>query len=268
MRCLLVADLHYDLRKFDWVIAAARHMDVVVLAGDHLDAAATVARSSQAVVVQQCFRRIRERVPLLVCSGNHDLDHRDARGVMSTRWIARARHLDVPADGDSRLIGDTLFTSCPWSDSVLTQRAVAAQLERAAAERPACWVWIHHAPPAASPVSWDGRRCHGDPGLHALIEQHRPDFVLSGHVHQAPFTRQGSWAARIGTTWAFNAGHQIGPVPSHLVVDTERREAFWCSLAATELTPLIPTAAAPFPPVEDPPAWLLAIARPAAPSPG
>ena len=39
MRCLLVADLHYDLRKFDWVVAAAAHVDVVVIAGDHLDAA-------------------------------------------------------------------------------------------------------------------------------------------------------------------------------------------------------------------------------------
>jgi hypothetical protein len=46
MKCLLVADLHYDLRKFDWVVAAAAHVDVVVLAGDHLDAAAVVGRPS------------------------------------------------------------------------------------------------------------------------------------------------------------------------------------------------------------------------------
>ena len=63
MKCLLVADLHYDLRKFDWVVAAAAHVDVVVLAGDHLDAAAAVGRSSQAVIVQKYFRRIRERAP-------------------------------------------------------------------------------------------------------------------------------------------------------------------------------------------------------------
>ena len=62
--------------------------------------------------------------------------------------------------------------------------------------------------------------------------------MLSGHVHQSPFTRDGSWADRIGDTWVFNAGHQIGPLPSHIVVDTERPGAYWCSLAATEVTPL------------------------------
>ena len=133
MKCLLVADLHYDLRKFDWVVAAAAHVDVVVLAGDHLDAAAAVGRPSQAVIVQKYFRRIRERAPLLICSGNHDLDHRDSKGVMSTQWIARARHYDVPTDGDSRLIGDTLFTICPWADGQGPRAEIARLLERDAA---------------------------------------------------------------------------------------------------------------------------------------
>jgi Icc-related predicted phosphoesterase len=268
VRCLLVADLHYDLRKFDWVLAAAPHMDVVVLAGDHLDAAGTVARSTQAIVAQQYFRRIRERTTLLVCSGNHDLDHRDGRGLMSTKWITRARHFDIVTDGDSRVIGDTLFTSCPWSDSKLLQRQVADQLDRAAAARPSRWIWLHHAPPNQSPVSWDGRRFYGDDGLGPLILRHQPDLVLAGHVHQAPFTRAGSWADRIGDTWVFNAGHQIGPLPSHVVVDTARRTAFWNSLAGAEVAALEAPLARPFPPVADPPPWLLAIARPAAPPPG
>ena len=211
---------------------------MVVLAGDHLDAAAAVGRSSQAVIVQKYFRRIRERAPLLICSGNHDLDHRDSKGVMSTQWIARARHYDVPTDGDSRLIGDTLFTICPWSDGQGPRAGIARLLERDAALRPARWVWLHHAPPAASPTSWDGRKCFGDPVLRGWIERLQPDIVLSGHVHQSPFTRDGSWADRIGDTWVFNAGHQIGPLPSHIVVDTERPGAYWCSLAATEVTPL------------------------------
>jgi predicted phosphodiesterase len=43
-----VADLHYDLRKFDWVVDAAARVDVVVLAGDHLDLASVVDRPTQA----------------------------------------------------------------------------------------------------------------------------------------------------------------------------------------------------------------------------
>ena len=267
MRCLLVADLHYDLRKFDWVVAAAPYMDVVVIAGDHLDAAGVLGRPSQALVVQKYFRRIRERAPLLVCSGNHDLDHRDSRGVMSTKWILRTRHYDVPTDGDARLIGDTLFSSCPWSEGALAWAQTAAQLERDAASRPARWVWIHHAPPMASPVSWDGRRFYGQAELRALIERYQPDIVLSGHVHQAPFTQVGSWADRIGSTWVFNAGHQVGPLPTHIVVEWGSDDAYWWSLAGAETLSLPGAAARPFPPVDEPPPWHVAIARPAAPIP-
>jgi Icc-related predicted phosphoesterase len=268
MKCLLVADLHYDLRKFDWVVAAAAHVDVVVLAGDHLDAAAVVGRHAQAIVVQKYFRRIRERAPLLVCSGNHDLDHPDSRGVLTTRWIAGAHRHDVPADGDSRLIGDTLFTVCPWSDAPGARPAIASALERDAAIRPARWVWVHHAPPAGSPTCWDGRRSFGDAVLRAWIDRHQPDLVLSGHVHQSPFTRDGSWADRIGATWVFNAGHQIGPLPSHVVVDTDRPGAYWSSLARSEVTPLDGAPNRPFASVRGPPGWLLSIARSADPPPG
>ena len=34
MRCLMIADLQYDLRKFGWMLAAASHVGVVMLASD------------------------------------------------------------------------------------------------------------------------------------------------------------------------------------------------------------------------------------------
>src|SRR5437763_1293129 len=37
MRCLFVADLHYSLPQFDWLLKAAAGYDLVVLAGDALD---------------------------------------------------------------------------------------------------------------------------------------------------------------------------------------------------------------------------------------
>ena len=261
MRCLLVADLHYDLRKFDWVVAAATHVDVVVLAGDHLDAAGVVARPSQALIVEKYFRRIRERAPLLICSGNHDLDHRDGHGIMRTRWITRSRHHDVPTDGDSRLLGDTLFSICPWTEGAGARAAVLAMLERDGAVRPRSWVWVHHAPPAESPTSWDGRKSFGDPILRQWVERLQPDIVLSGHVHQSPFTRGGSWADRIGHSWVFNAGHQIGPQPSHIVVDSDRPGAYWLSLAGAEEVMLAGPATRPFAPLADPPDWLIAMVR-------
>ena len=178
-----------------------------------------------------------------------------------------ARHYDVPTDGDSRLIGDTLFTICPWSEG---QGPRTGSRPRSSATRRAAGTLglVHHAPPAGSPTSWDGRKCFGDPILRGWIERCQPDIVLSGHVHQSPFTRDGSWADRIGATWVFNAGHQIGPLPSHIVVDTDRPGAYWCSLAADRGQSLTARPRGPFAPVVDPPAWLLAMARPAAPTPG
>jgi Icc-related predicted phosphoesterase len=268
VKCLLAADLHYDLRKFDWVVAAASHVDLVVLAGDHLDATAAVDRRAQALVVEKYFRRIRAKAPLLICSGNHDLDSCDSRGELSTRWITKARHYDVPTDGDSRLIGDTLFTICPWCEGPQRRAAIARHLAADAAQRPARWVWIHHAPPLGSATSWDGRRCYGDKALRQWIETYQPDLVLSGHVHQSPFTAKGSWADRIGRTWIFNAGHQIGPEPSHIVVDTAAPDACWVSLAGAEATPLDGLPRRPFPPLAEPPPWLVAMAQPAEPLSG
>jgi predicted phosphodiesterase len=37
MRCLFVADLHYSLPQFDWLLRSAAGYDLVVLAGDALD---------------------------------------------------------------------------------------------------------------------------------------------------------------------------------------------------------------------------------------
>ena len=106
-----------------------------------------------------------------------------------------------------------------------------------------------------------GERSFGDAALRGWIEKHQPDVVLSGHVHQSPFARDGSWADQIGKTWVFNAGHQMGPLPSHVVVDTAAPDAYWISLAAKEFAPLNQSATRPFSPLVDPPRWLLAMAQ-------
>ena len=51
MRVLLVSDLHYDLRKLDWVLAESSGVDLLVLAGDMLDIASSVPLDAQIVVV-------------------------------------------------------------------------------------------------------------------------------------------------------------------------------------------------------------------------
>ena len=48
----------------------------------------------------------------------------------------------------------------------------------------------------------------GDPYLLEWINRFKPDLVLSGHVHNAPFYPEGSWTDRIGDTRVFNAGRE------------------------------------------------------------
>ncbi len=238
MKCLLVSDLHYALKQFDWVDRVAPAFDLVVIAGDHLDISSVVSLDAQVVVILAYLRRVRAKTTLLVSSGNHDLTARDAAGEKVARWMAKVRQLGVPADGDRIEVGDITFTICPWWDGPNAREAVDAQLARDAERRAARWVWVYHSPPDASPVSWGGQKHFGDADLLRWIERYQPDMVLTGHIHQSPFREGGSWVDRIGTTWVFNAGRQIGPVPTHVVLDTDEPRAMWFSLAGNEVVPL------------------------------
>jgi Calcineurin-like phosphoesterase len=176
-------------------------------------------------------------------SGNHDLTGPDGQGEQAALWLAEARAAGVPTDGDSLMLGDTLVTICPWWDGPAGRAAVDAQLAADAARRPARWVWVYHWPPLGSPTCWTGQRHYGDAELGEWIAQHRPDVVLSGHVHQPPFKVDGAWADRIGDTWVFNPGRQIGPVPARIELDLATGEASWCSLLGVERLQLAAAAA-------------------------
>jgi len=238
MKLLLVSDLHYALKQLDWVYGVADRFDVIVIAGDHLDLSAIAAIDAQIVVVSKYLARLRTRTRLLVCSGNHDLDRRNADGERQATWLVPGKLPGVASDGDFLEIDDTAITICPWWDGPLGCRAVGRQLARDAARRCGRWIWVYHAPPADSPVSWAGTRHYGDAELVRWIHEYQPDAVLTGHIHQSPFRSGGSWVDRIGTTWVFNAGRQIGPCPTHVVIDLAEHRAMWFSLAGNEVVPL------------------------------
>jgi Icc-related predicted phosphoesterase len=267
MRLLLVADLHYSLPQFDWVLEMASRFDVVVLAGDHLDLASLVDGRAQSVVVRKYFSRLRAKTRLITCSGNHDLDGKNEQGEKAPRWLATARQEGVLSDGDSFTFEDTLFTLCPWWDGPIVKAGIAAQLAQQAEQRAPRWIWLHHAPPAKSPTSWGGDRYFGDVELLEWIEQYQPDMVLSGHVHQSPFVKDGSWADRIGQTWVFNAGQQFGAPPTHIVIDTDENEAVWVSAAGIQSVRLDAPIERPLPRLQAPPAWFTDADRPRAQGP-
>lgn len=261
MKCLLVADLHYSLKQFDWVVDAARDVDLVVLAGDHLDISASVDGPVQIAVVMKYFRRLASRARIVVCSGNHDLDATNDGGEKYARWIQRVRPLGIATDDDSFAIDDTLFTVCPWWDGPHTREDVDRQLGLAAAKRRRRWIWVYHAPPQGSPTSRGGRHDYGDADLSAWIAAHSPDMVLAGHIHDAPFRDGGSWVDRVGSTWVFNAGRQMGPLPTCVVFDTEAGWAHWMSLERAETVRLDAPLTRPVTPLTEPPAWLMSLGQ-------
>jgi Icc-related predicted phosphoesterase len=243
MRILLVSDLHYALRQFDWVVQRAAQVDLVVLAGDCLNIASAVPLHAQSVVVLHYLQLLRSTTRVAVCSGNHDLTGPDAQGEQSALWLAEARAAGVPCDGDSLLIGDTRISICPWWDGPLGRAAVEAQLAADAQRRPARWLWVYHWPPLGSPTCWTGKRHYGDTELGGWIARFAPDMVLAGHVHEPPFRPDGAWADRIGRTWVFNAGHQIGPVPAHIEIDLASGSVHWRSMLGDETLQLDDAAA-------------------------
>ncbi len=234
MKILVVADFHYALPQFDWLVEAAPGYDLVIFAGDLLDTNSIVDPGTQILVVLKYLKRLRQITQIVVCSGNHDLDAIGADGEKHALWMNEVKRLAVPADGDTLWVGDTQLTICPWWDGPLTQQAIGRQLDAAARLRSGPWIWVYHAPPPNSPVSWGGQRHYGDAALLGWIVKHQPDLVISGHVHEAPFVRAGSWVDRAGDTWLFNAGKQTGPVPTTISIDTEAMEAAWFSLEGAE----------------------------------
>jgi Icc-related predicted phosphoesterase len=234
MKILSVADLHYTLKQWDWLRSAAADYDLVVLPGDLLDIVSPVALDVQILVVRKYLRRLPETTPVLVTSGNHDGDHVAATGERSAAWLRDTLGPGLVTDGESWERDGVLFTLCPWWDGDASRDAVAALLEQDAAKPKDTWIWLYHAPPAGSRLAWDGRREFGDAAVAEWIRTYQPDVVFAGHIHQAPFAKDGVWFDRIGRTVVFNAGKQIGPVPAFIELDLGHGTATWRSLAGTE----------------------------------
>ncbi len=234
MRILLVSDLHYALPQLDWVVRAGPEYDLVVIAGDTLSIRSAVPLEAQSVTVLHYFSSINSVTRLAVSSGNHDLTGPDANGEQAALWLTEARASGIPTDGDSVVMDGALVTLCPFWDGPAGRERVAKQLAADSARGSTQHLWVYHWPPTASPTSWTGRREYGDADLAGWIQEHRPDLVLAGHVHESPFKPAGAWADRIGRTWVFNPGNQIGRVPAHIVLDLDAHQATWVSMLGTE----------------------------------
>jgi hypothetical protein len=81
---------------------------------------------------------------------------------------------------------------------------------------------------------------------------------MSGHVHQSPFVEGGSWADRMGKTWVFNTGQQIGPTPANIALHLTHGEAIWTSLEGCQILSLGRGAGAALSRMREIPEWFKA----------
>jgi len=231
MRILFVADIHYALKQFDWLVARADAFEAIAIGGDLLDLSAPLEFDVQIAVVELYLSRLRARTRVLVCSGNHDGDRRNEADESVAAWLQDVRADRLHVDFDHVELDGTLITICPWWDGPVSRAALETLLVADAARPRQRWVWLHHAPPDQYRVSWTGRKFAGDTFLEGWIKRFRPDVVLSGHIHNAPFyVPEGSWIDRVDTTWVINPGRQIGPAPAFVAFDLGTMTAEWVSL--------------------------------------
>jgi len=235
VKLLCTADLHYRLPQLDWLIEHADSVDVVVIPGDLLQVVGAAPLEVQILVVSKYLQRLAERSLVLASSGNHDLDGPGDTGEQATAWLRDLSSPRLVVDGDSIDIDTTRFTVCPWWDGPETRRRVDEQLEAAAVDRPETWIWVYHSPPSDSPLANAGERSYPDPDLATWIDRWEPDLVVCGHIHQAPWVTGGGWIDRRGSTWLVNAGHLAGPIPAHVVIDTDLGTAEWVALPDRDL---------------------------------
>ncbi len=234
MRILCVSDIHYHLRQLDWILDHAGDYDVVVLPGDHLDSESPTPLTRQTATISEYFIALSRVVVVLVASGNHDLDGPGRDGEQRASWLSALEAPSLYIDGQSVDLDGIRFTVCPWWDGPLTKELVVRQLKEAASERPEHWIWVYHSPPTGTRVAKAGHTEYGDTDLAEWIHQWRPDIVLCGHIHQSPWATGGSWVDRLEQTWVFNAGHETGPEPSHIVIDLSTHRAEWIAIPDKE----------------------------------
>lgn len=238
MKILVASDLHYRLKQLDWLAAQSSHYDALIIAGDMLDISSYLDLSVQIEVIGKYLKHISAKTDLLVCSGNHDGNEKNAADEYIAPWLRQRKAGRLYVDGDSVFFGSTLFTIFPWWDGDVTKVEVQQQFHEASQLAYNRWVWIYHAPPDHSSTSWNGKRHIGDIELNKWIDEYQPDLVFSGHIHESPFKKDGSWVDKIDQTWVCNAGSLMGDIPAHIIFDLEAMQLQWHSLAGSEIQDL------------------------------
>ncbi len=203
MIILHVSDLHFTERWFAWLLESAPQHDLLCVSGDLLDQTRATPFRRQTSLVAEWLQML-ER-PMCICSGNHDLSF-DSRldAWSSAEWLRELASPSVSVDGETAEhrgysilpVGYTTFPKGGPAD-----------------------VWVVHLPPAGLPVALSTCGLDmGDPTLIASVATHRPQLVLSGHIHDPE-----SWFTQDDGVVYLNPGcARSSRIPNHILINLER----------------------------------------------
>src|SRR5437667_5595888 len=104
MRALVVADLHYSLPQFDWLLAAAPQFDLVIFAGDALDVGSAVDFRAQIVVVKKYLTLLSGITKVILSPGINNPDNATREAEKTSLWIAGSANSAFPATADALTI--------------------------------------------------------------------------------------------------------------------------------------------------------------------
>lgn len=249
MKLLLLSDLHGRFDWYDW--AAGQSCDALAIAGDLLDGFAPDGLLFQALQLAEWCKRVPQ--PIALSSGNHDANEAGGRSSLGNildsgvqirqsaealkfltaeRWMDALERPGLVTDHRSELLetkaGSLVVTTIPYDPTAsVSWDALWYQGARLRREHRSPWLVLHHEPPADTEVGG----MLGDTALFYRMQEYRPDFVLSGHLHNQPY--RGSFADRVGSTWCFNPGTppltrlRSAPQPNSILLDLAQRTATW-----------------------------------------
>lgn len=204
-------------------------------------------------------------VPLVLSSGNHDANEpgdgawlgasalepipssaseQVSRFLQAERWMDALERPSLVPDHRSAVLatqsGSVVVTTIPFDPTgEATRESLWREGAKLRSEHRVPWLVLHHDPPADTAVGG----LMGDASLFYRIEEYRPDYVLSGHLHDQPY--RGAFADRIGSTWCFNPGTpplarlRSAKQPNSILLDLANRIATW---TATHQRPRKPVA--------------------------
>ena len=209
MKLLIVADVHARKDWWHWLCRVAPAYDGVIVAGDLIDGVSRPQHlTDDRKLAEHSCETIRKTTPVFIAEGNHH-----AVG----HWAWMKAHL-----GRHRLEGLVIQT-LPYADheTQFTELKISRQIAEA---EDRIWICVEHYPPIRSRISGVGDNYMLE--VRSLLA--RPDILVCGHIHEAPFKINGSWHDIIGQTLCLNPGCLWGAEePCHIILDFAQHTATW-----------------------------------------